>query len=146
MNNRHRTVLAAAMGAALLLAPTGALALRPVKPPPCEVSGGVTIQSVKVKGVTTLTVTGTSGLDVINCSNAKTRVVVHSVAGGGTGDTVYGGPMNDDLYVENTSAGQVDYVIGNGGNDTIHAGGGSAVARPWATTSTTTPRAAVPTP
>ena len=128
MNQRSRTLFAGAVGAALLLAPTSAMAGKPVKPPPCTVSGGVTVQTVKVKGVTTINVTGTTGLDVIDCSNAKVKVVAHSVGGGGTGDTIYGGSKDDDLYVENTGAGQTDYAIGNGGNDTIHAGGGSAVA------------------
>ena len=39
------------------------------------------MQTVKVKGVTTIYVTGTTGLDLINCTNAKSRVVVHGVAG-----------------------------------------------------------------
>lgn len=128
MNNRWRALLAAAVGAALLLAPVGVLALKPVKTPPCTVSGGVTVQTVKAKGVTTIYVTGTDHLDVIDCSAATVRVVAHSVAGSGTGDTIYGGSKNDDLYVENSGSGQTDYVVGNGGNDTIHAGGGSAVA------------------
>jgi len=126
---RARALIASAIGAALLFAPATTLAGKPPpKPGPCTVSAGVTVQSVKVKGVTTLHVTGTSGLDVIDCSAAKTSVVIHGVAGGGTGDTISGGPFNDDLYAENTGAGQTDYAIGNGGNDTIHAGGGSATA------------------
>lgn len=126
---RARALVAIAAGAAVLLAPASALgAGRPVKPGPCTVSGGVTVQAVKVKGVTTLHVTGTAGTDVIDCSAAKSKVVAHGVAGGGTGDTIYGGPMNDDLYLENTGAGQTDYAIGNGGDDAIHAGGGGAVA------------------
>ena len=126
---RVRTVAALTVVAALLLAPAATLAAgRPVKPPPCTVSGGVTVQTVKVKGVTTIYVTGTSGTDVIDCSAATVRVVAHGVAGGGTGDTIYGGSKNDDLYLENTGSGQTDYAIGNRGNDTIHAGGGSAIA------------------
>jgi hypothetical protein len=128
MTISRRALLAAAMGAALLISPTAAMAARPVKPPPCTVSAGVIVDSVKVKGVTTIYVTGTAGTDVIDCSAARSRVVAHGVAGGGTGDTIYGGPKDDDLYVENASAGQTDYAVGNGGNDTIHAGGGSAVA------------------
>jgi Ca2+-binding RTX toxin-like protein len=127
MNNRRRALLASAVGAALLLAPASTMAGKPVKTPPCTVSGGVTVQTVKVKGVTTIYVTGTTGSDVIDCTAATSRVVAHGVAGSGTGDTIYGGSKNDDLYVENNGAGQTDYAIGNGGNDTIHAGGGSAV-------------------
>lgn len=128
MNKRWRGLVAGVVGLAMLLAPASALAARPVRSGPCTVSGGVTVQAVKVKGVTTLTVTGTAGADVIDCSAAKAKVVAHGVAGAGTGDTIYGGPMDDDIYVENIGAGQTDYAIGNGGNDTIHAGGGSAVA------------------
>jgi hypothetical protein len=124
---RARALVAVAMGAALLLAPTSAMAGKPVKQPPCTVSPGVTVVTTKVKGVTTIHVTGTNGTDIIDCSNATSRVVAHAVGGGGTGDTIYGGSKNDDLYSENTGAGQVDYAIGNGGNDTIHSGGGSAV-------------------
>jgi len=128
MNIRQRALLAATVGAAVVLAPASAMAVKPVKPPPCAVSPGVTVQTVKVKGVTTIYVTGTPGPDLIDCQNATSRVVAH---GGGSGsgtlaDSIYGGSKNDDLYGESTGAGQVDYVVGYGGNDTIHVGGGSA--------------------
>jgi hemolysin type calcium-binding protein len=36
--------------------------------------------------------------------------------------------MNDELFLENAAAGQVDYATGNGGDDTIHTADGDAVA------------------
>lgn len=127
---RTRALLAATVGAALLLAPASAIAAKPVRLPPCTVSNGVQVQSVKVKGVTTIYVTGTSGWDVIDCSNAKVRVVAHGmgVASGNIGDTIYGGSAGDDLYAEGDGSARTDYVTGNGGNDAIHAGGANVTA------------------
>jgi Ca2+-binding RTX toxin-like protein len=89
----------------------------------------VTVATVKVKGVTTITVTGTTGWDVIDCSSAKSRVVVHGmgVATGDLGDTIYGGSADDDLYAEGDGSARTDYVTGNGGNDTIHVGGPNVI-------------------
>ena len=131
MNSRRRAMLAAAIGATVLLAPTTAIgAGKPTKPGPCVVSNGVSVVATKVKGVTTITVTGTSGWDNIDCSAATSRVVVHGmgVASGNIGDTIYGGSRNDDLHAEGTGSARTDYVIGNGGNDTIHAGGPNVTA------------------
>jgi len=131
MNNSRRALFAAAVGATLLLGPTSAIAVgKPTKPGPCVVSNGVNVVTTKVKGVTTITVTGTSGYDVIDCSAAKVPVVVHAmgVDSGNIGDTIYGGSKNDDLYAEGTGSARTDYVTGNGGNDTIHAGGPNVTA------------------
>lgn len=131
MNNSRRALFAAAVGATLLLGPTSAIAAgKPTKPGPCVVSNGVNVVTTKVKGVTTITVTGTSGYDVIDCSAARVPVVVHAmgVDSGNIGDTIYGGSKNDDLYAEGTGSARTDYVTGNGGNDTIHAGGPNVTA------------------
>ena len=131
MNRTTRALLAAAVGATLLLAPTSALAAgKPAKPGPCVVNNGVSVVTTKAKGVTTITVTGTSGADVIDCSAARVRVVVHGmgVDSGSIGDTIYGGSKDDELHAEGTGSARFDYVTGNGGNDTIHAGGPNVTA------------------
>jgi hemolysin type calcium-binding protein len=128
MNNRRRALLASAVGAALLLAPTATLAGKPVKPPtgPCTVSGGVKMAAMKTKGVLTAwVITGTAGSDTIDCSASTATVGMTINAGGGPSDSVTGSPLADSINAQQSAAGQFAVLFGLGGNDTIRGGWGT---------------------
>jgi RTX calcium-binding nonapeptide repeat (4 copies) len=124
MMHRWRALLAAAVGAAMLLAPAATMGGKPApKSPQCSLSLGVTLASMKMKNATAWVITGTSGSDTINCSGSTSLAGVTIFTRGGS-DTVYGTPIADTINDESV-AGDFTYVNGNGGNDLIRGGTGT---------------------
>lgn len=114
----RRKVGAAIVAAAMLLMPSSVLAARPVKVTTCTVSSGVTTTSVRSKGGVTLTITGTSGADTIDCSAlSKGRAVID---GRGGGDTITGTQYADSI---------TDGAIGPGSHTSVDALGGDDIIR-----------------
>ena len=112
--------------AAMLITPASALAGRPARPTSCTVSAGVTTTSVKSKGTVTLTLTGTTGADTIDCSGlTKSGVVIN---GRGGGDIITGTPFADSITDGAIGPGSSASVFGLAGNDIIRVGWGDVTS------------------
>lgn len=126
-----RVTLAVAGLAGALIGPAVVSAAKPQ--PPCTVSAGVTFS------VHNTVITGTSGDDVIDCSNARKG---YTISGMGGNDLIWGGKARDVIWGHSLDAtrtcdGSVAYpggdqLFGGGGNDEIHGGvwGGGAEGGP----------------
>jgi len=121
---------AAVVAAAMLLTPASALAGKPVKPGGCTVSANVTTTTVRSKGTATLTITGTTGADTIDCSLAKSGVVIN---GRGGGDIITGSPYADSINDGAIGPGSATFVSALGGNDIIMVGWGEVTSYSGAT-------------
>jgi Ca2+-binding RTX toxin-like protein len=118
----RRLLGAAVVAVAMLAAPVGALAGKPVRTTTCTVSTGVQTTSVKSKGSVTLTLTGTSGADTIDCSAITKGGVV--INGGGGNDLIIGTPFADSITDGAIGPGSFASIEGRAGNDIIRAGWG----------------------
>lgn len=127
----RRWLVATMVGAALLLAPASVLAGKPVRVTSCTVSTNVTTTSVKSKGTVTLTITGTTGADTIDCSAVTKGGVV--INGRGGGDLITGTEFADSITDGAIGGGSSSNVFGLGGNDIIRVGWGDATSYSSAT-------------
>jgi Ca2+-binding RTX toxin-like protein len=122
----RRLLGAAIVVAAMLIAPASALAGKPVRVTTCVVSTDVTTTSIKSKGSVTLTITGTTGADTIDCSGLTKGGVV--INGRGGGDIITGTPFADSINDGAIGPGPSATVFGLGGNDIIRVGWGDVTS------------------
>ena len=106
------------IGASLIVGTGSAMAASRPKTGPCVVSAGVTYTNRN------LTVVGTTGRDIIDCSGSRKAM---TIIGNGGGDTITGTPGADTIYGSSATTPNNSCDLSNGGGSVIAGGAGADV-------------------